>query len=167
MSFQNQQLASYPSIYIKRDGLVGFTHAPSKLHLDGQILIAPQNEPLLKRLARVCFEEGPIAALQEAEEKTHGHKINYLLRGLCFISTKAKQFNQLIWPYIDNQNLDILNQYSQTRYNSSADSEQNLCNPNHNVFCSLLIEIGKTVRFDACVGIRIHSNWLLHALMIT
>lgn len=95
--------------------MVGFSHAPSKLYLDGQILIAPQNEPLLKRLARICFEQGPIAALAEAEEKTHGQKINYLLRGLCFLSTKVKQFNHLIWPYIDNQNTDILNQYSPTR----------------------------------------------------
>lgn len=93
------------------------TYAPSKLYLDRQhdVLITPQNEPIAKRLARICFEEGPIAALQEAEEKTHGQKVNYLFRSLWFILTKAKQFNQLIWPYIDNQNLDILNEFSQTR----------------------------------------------------
>lgn len=94
--------------------MVGSAHAPSKLYSDRAVLIAPQNEPIAKRLARICFEDGPIAALQEAEEKTHGQKINYLFRSLCFVLTKAKQFNQLIWPYIDNQNIDILNEYSQT-----------------------------------------------------
>lgn len=83
--------------------------------MDRQILITPRNEPLAKRLARICFEEGPIDALREAEEKTHGQKINYLFRGLSFILTKAKQFNQLIWPYTDNQNINILTEYSQTR----------------------------------------------------
>lgn len=95
--------------------MVSTTHAPSKLYLDRQILITPENEPMAKRLARIFFEDGPIAAIQEAEEKTHGQKINYLFRGLWFVLTKAKQFNQLIWPYIDNQNMDILNEFSQTR----------------------------------------------------
>lgn len=95
--------------------MISATHAPSKLYLDRQILIAPQNEPVAKRLARILFEDGPIAALREAEEKTHGQKINYLLRGLWFALTKAKQFNQLIWPYVDNQNMDILSEFSQTR----------------------------------------------------
>lgn len=110
------QLAAYPPIYIRREGLIGSTHAiPTKFHLDRPILMTPINEPLAKRLTRICFEEGPIDALREAEEKTHGQKINYLLRGLCFALTKVKQFNQLIWPYTDNQNVDILNEYSQTR----------------------------------------------------
>lgn len=95
--------------------MVSTTHAPSKLYLDRQILITPENEPMAKRLARIFFEDGPIAAIQEAEEKTHGQKINYLFRGLWLVLTKAKQFNQLIWPYIDNQNMDILNEFSQTR----------------------------------------------------
>lgn len=110
------QLESYPQIYIKREGLVSSAHAPSKHYFDRPILIAPANEPLAKQLARICFEDGPIAALQEAEEKTHGQKINYLFRGLCFISTKAKQLNRLIWPYDGTDNdIDILNEYSQTR----------------------------------------------------
>lgn len=109
-------MAAYPPIYIKREGLIGSSHAvPSKFQIDRPILIAPQNEPLAKRLARICFEEGPINALHEAEEKTHGQKINYLFRGLCFVMTKAKQFNQLIWPYANNQNMNILTEYSQTR----------------------------------------------------
>lgn len=95
--------------------MISSTHAPSKVHLDRQFLIAPQNEPLAKRLARICCEDGPIAALQEAEEKTHGQKINYLFRTLCFILTKAKQINRLLWPYIDNENVVILNEFSQTR----------------------------------------------------
>lgn len=95
--------------------MVGSTHAPSKLYSVRQVWTVSNNEPLAKRLTRIFYESGPIAALQEAEEKTHGQKINYLFRSLCFILTKAKQFNQLIWPYIDNQNIDILNEFSQTR----------------------------------------------------
>lgn len=110
------QLASYPEIYIRREGLIGSTHAiPSRFHPDRPILITPQNEPLAKRLARIFFEEGPIDALREAEQKTQGQKINYVLRGLLIALTKFKQFNRLIWPYTDNQNLDILSVYSQTR----------------------------------------------------
>lgn len=109
-------MASYPEIYIRREGLIGTTHAiPSKFHLDRKILITPQNEPLAKRLARIFLEEGPIDALREAEHKTQGQKINYLFRGLLIALNKAKQFNGLIWPYADNQDLDILSVYSQTR----------------------------------------------------
>lgn len=78
-------------------------------------MITPQNEPLPKRLARILFEEGPISALHEAEQKTHGQKINYLFKGLCYSLNKVKQFNHMIWPYTDNQNMDILSEYSQTR----------------------------------------------------
>lgn len=110
------QLAAYPPIYLKREGLIGSTHTlPSKFQFDRPFIIAPQNEPLAKRLARICFEEGPLNALREAKEKTHGQKINYLFHGLSFVMTKAKQFNQLIWPYADNQNINILTEYSQTR----------------------------------------------------
>lgn len=110
------QLASYPEIYIRREGLIGATHAiPSRFQLDRPILITPRNEPLAKRLARIFFEEGPIDALREAEQKTQGQKINYLLRGLLIGFTKVKQFNSLLWPYTDNQDLDILSEYSQTR----------------------------------------------------
>lgn len=101
---------------MKREGLIGTTHAiPSKFMLDRPILITPQNEPLAKRLARIFLEEGPIDALREAEQKTQGQKINYVFRGLCFALTKLKEFNHMIWPYSDNQNIDILNEYSQTR----------------------------------------------------
>lgn len=96
--------------------MISTTHSiPSKFHLDRPILITPQNEPLPKRLARILFEEGPINALQEAEQKTHGQKINYLFKGLCYGLNKVKQFNHMIWPYTDNQNIDILSEYSQTR----------------------------------------------------
>lgn len=110
------QSAAYPPIYIKREGLMGATHAiPSKFMLDRPILITPQNEPLAKRLARILFEEGPIEALREAEQKTQDQKINYVFRGLSFALTKLKQFNHMIWPYADNQNINVLNEYSQTR----------------------------------------------------
>lgn len=81
-------------------------------------MITPQNEPFAKRLARIFFEEGPIDALREAEQKTQGQRINYLFRGLLVALKNAKQFNGLIWPYADIQNLDILSEYSQTRYKS-------------------------------------------------
>lgn len=68
--------------------MVSTTHAPSKLYLDRQILITPENEPMAKRLARIFFEDGPIAAIQEAEEKTHGQK-NQL-----FVSRFVVRFDQ-------------------------------------------------------------------------
>lgn len=111
-----RKLSAYPPIHIKREGLIGSTHAiPSRFMLDRPILITPQNEPLAKRLARILFEDGPIDALREAEQKTQGQKINYVFRGLFFAMTKLKQFNHMIWPYADNQNVDILSEYSQTR----------------------------------------------------
>lgn len=97
--------------------MLGATHAiHSKFMLERPILITPQNEPLAKRLARIFFEEGPIDALREAEQKTQGQKINYIFRGLCFALTKLKEINHLVWPYTDNQNIDVLSVYSQTRY---------------------------------------------------
>lgn len=77
--------------------------------------MVPQNEPLAKRLARIYFEEGLAEALSEADQKTKGRGINYLFRGLCFGLEKFKQFNKLIWPYTDNQDLKNLIEYSQTR----------------------------------------------------
>lgn len=77
--------------------------------------MTPQNEPLPKRLARICYENGPIEALNEAEQKTKGQKINYILRSVCYGLDKLKQFNNFLWPYMDSQDLKNLSEFSQTR----------------------------------------------------
>lgn len=111
------QLAAYPPIYIKREALIGSSQAiPARFNLDRPILMTPRNEPLPKRLARICFEEGPVQALNEADQKTKGQNINFIFRGLCYCLAKAKQFNHFLWPYMDSQDLKNLNDYSQTRY---------------------------------------------------
>lgn len=109
------QLASYPTIYIRRE-LIGTSQAiPTRFNLDRPILMTPQNEPLPKRLARICFENGPVEALNEAEQKTKGHNINYIFRGLNFGLEKLKQINHFLWPYLDTEDLKNLSEYSQTR----------------------------------------------------
>lgn len=107
----------YPEIFIKEETIFGALNykSSSKWKLDQPILMTPQNEPLVKRLVRVCFEEGPIDALSEAEEKTRGQNINYIFRSLCYSLSKIKQFNHFLWPYTDNQDLKNLSKYSQTR----------------------------------------------------
>lgn len=106
----------YPTIFIKQEGIIGLSQTVStKSNLDRPILMTPQNEPLAKRLARICFEEGPIEALSEAEAKTRGQNINHVFRGLNYFLAKVKQFNHLLWPYTDNHDLKNLSEFSQTR----------------------------------------------------
>ncbi|XP_031625036.1 aladin [Contarinia nasturtii] len=112
------KLATYPDIYIRREGLIGSTHSipfGSRYNLDRAILITPQNEPLPKRLARIFFEEGPTEALREAELQTQDQPINYLFRGLNFALCKLKHLNQIFWPYRNNENVNNLSEFVQTR----------------------------------------------------
>lgn len=112
------QLATYPEIYIRREGLIGSMHSipfGSKYNLDRAILITPQNESLAKRLARIFFEDGPVEALREAELQTQDQPINHLFRGLNYALDKFRQFNQVFWPYKNNQNFDNLSEFVQTR----------------------------------------------------
>lgn len=87
----------------------------SKSNLDRPILMMPQNESLAKRLTRIYHEEGTIEALREAEQRTQGQPINHILRALCIGLTKLKQVNHFLWPYRNNQNLQSLGDFSQTR----------------------------------------------------
>lgn len=96
--------------------MIGSSQAISaRFNLDRPILMTPRNEALPKRLARICFEEGPVEALNEAEQKTKGQNINYIFRGLCYGLAKVKQFNHFLWPYADSQEVKNLNEFSQTR----------------------------------------------------
>lgn len=111
------QLASYPPIFIKQDGFMGAPQPfPSKSSLDRPILIMPQNESLPKRLTRIYYEDGAMEALKEAERETKGHPANHILRGLCYGLTKFKELNHFLWPYMNNQNVQNLGDFSQTRY---------------------------------------------------
>lgn len=75
----------------------------------------PQNESLAKRLTRIYHEEGTIEALKQAELHTQGQPINHILRGLYFGLTKLKEVNRFLWPYTNNQNVQSLGDFSQTR----------------------------------------------------
>lgn len=101
---------------IRQEGLIGASQPfPSKSNLDRPILMMPQNETLAKRLTRIYHEEGTIEVLREAERHTQGQPINHMFRGLYFGLTKLKQINHFLWPYTNNQNVQNLGDFSQTR----------------------------------------------------
>lgn len=107
------QLSNYPPICVRADG--GGQLFQSKSNLDRPILMMPQNESLAKRLTRIYHEEGTIEALKQAELHTQGQPINHILRGLYFGLTKLKEVNRFLWPYTNNQNVQSLGDFSQTR----------------------------------------------------